>query len=128
MTARTILAGVVVVFACAGGSALYLHGDAPPGCDSEPALRKVTDILREQFHLDGVFVNNVSTVSGGWFSDRHECSAEVAAIRGNVNASDMAWREIRYQIDRQAITVTLGGDVPLAKPALSLWERLLARL
>src|SRR6202044_3200197 len=54
LTASAILVGVVVVLACAGAGALYLHGDAAPGCDGEPVLRKVTDILREQFLLDGV--------------------------------------------------------------------------
>jgi len=132
VTVRTILTCGVAVLALAGG--LFLRGNASPGCDSEPALHRVTDVLRDQFHLDGVFVNNVRTVSGGLFSDRRECSAEVAVIRGNVNASDMPWREIGYRIDRQAtsddpaITVTLGGDVPLAKPVPSLWERLLAYL
>lgn len=129
-----VLAFGIVAAAAAGGLALYVHRDAPPACDSEQALHGVSDILRDQFHLDSLFVNNIATVSGGWFSDRHECSAEVASIRGNVDASAMPWRSIQYQIDRRdksrraVISVRLGGDVPLAKPQPSLWERLLARL
>jgi hypothetical protein len=93
----------------------------------------VTGVLRDQFHLDGVFVNNIKTEAGGLFGERRECSAEVAAIRGNVNAADMPWRAIQYQIDQRdnpahpAISVQLGGNVPLAKPAPSFWQRLLGR-
>lgn len=134
MRARAILTwgGVGLVLIGAMGW-WFLDSQASPGCASEPALRQVTDALREQFHLDGVFVNNIRTVSGGWFSDRRACSAEVAEIRGNVNASDMAWREIQYRIDqaenaeRPSVAVTLGGAVPLAKPVPSLWERLFGR-
>lgn len=123
-----------VVLAAAGAVAWFLNSNAPPGCDNEPAMHKVTDLLRTQAHLDGVFVNNITNLSGGWFSDRRECSAQVALILGNVNASDLPWREIRYQIGRPVgsadpeVTITLGGAVPLAKPAPSLWERVMAWL
>jgi hypothetical protein len=46
----------------------------------------------------------------------------------------MAWREIRYWIvprgtpARSDITVNLGGCVPLAEPAPSLWKRLFGLL
>ncbi len=128
MAARTIVACGVAVAIGAGG--WYVSHNAPPACDSEPVLHRVTEVLRDQFQLNGIFVNNISTESGGLFSDRRVCSAEVAAIRGNVNASDLPWRAIGYQIDRPvkseapAISVTLGGAVPLEKPAPSLWERL----
>ena len=129
-----MLARGAVILAFAGAGGLYLRSHAAAACDSEPVVREVTDSLRVQFHLDGVFINNIRTLSGGMFGDRHECSAEVASIRGNVNASDMLWREIRYRIDRREnadgpdVAVTLGGDVPLAKPEGSMWERLLAHL
>jgi hypothetical protein len=131
---RGIMTCGVVVLVVAGAAVLFLNSNAPPGCDNEPALHKVTDLLREQQHLDGVFVNNIMSLSGGWFSDRRECSAEVAVIRGNINASDLPWREIRYRINRPVgsadpeVSVTLGEAVPLAKPTASLWERLLAWL
>jgi hypothetical protein len=134
LRARTILTCGAVAVALIGAVAWYLDSEASPGCASEPALHQVTDQLREQFHLDGVFVNDIRTVAGGWFSHRRACSAQIAVIRGNVNASDMPWREIRYQIEQRAssgnptITVSLEGTVPLAQPAPSLWERLLAWL
>jgi hypothetical protein len=131
--ARMMLSAGFVVLASLGGAGFYLDRDAAPACDSEPVLHAVTGILRDQFQLDGIFVNNISTESGGYFSDRRECSAEVASIRGNVNASDMPWRSVRYQIeqgkdsDHPVVSARLGGIVPLAKPAPSFWERLLAR-
>ena len=123
-----------VAFTSLGAAGLYAHRNAPPTCDSEQAWRKLSDVLRDAYHLDGMFLNNVETVSGGFFSDNHECSAEIAPIRGNVNASDMPWREIRYRIEQRdnsgrfSITVKLGGAVPLAVPSPSPWARLLAHL
>jgi hypothetical protein len=123
-----------VAFASFAAAGLYAHRDAPPTCDSEQALSRVGEVMRDEYHLDSTFLNNIRTVSGGFFSDSHECSAEVTEIRGNVNASDMPWREVRYQIVRREksehadITVRLGGAVPLAGPSPSLWARLIAHL
>jgi hypothetical protein len=122
--------------ACAslGALALYAHRSAHPGCDGGPTLDRVAEILRNDFHLDSIFVNDVKTVSGGFFSDSHDCSAQVTEIRGNVNASGMRWREVRYRIgyrdqsQRPIITVEMGDYVPLAGPPPSLWTRLLAYL
>jgi hypothetical protein len=97
-------------------------------------MDRVAEILRDEFHLEGVFVNDVQTVSGWYLSDRHDCSAEVAPIRGNINASAMSWRAIRYRIVQQddarrpVVTVALGEVVPLAGKIPSLWKRLLAYL
>jgi hypothetical protein len=129
---RIILSAAIVVFVSLGAAGLYLNEDAAPDCDSEPALRAVTGILRNQFHLDGLFVNNITSVHGWYFSDRRECSAEVAEIRGGVNAADMRWRLVQYRIEHgkdsehPVVSARLEEDVPLAKPVPSFWERLLA--
>ena len=129
MAVRLVLGLAAVGVALLGAAWWYANRDGPPACESDQALHGVTVILRDQFQLDGVFVNNIRTVTGGWFSDQRDCSAEVAVIRGNVNASDMAWRGIQFHIGSDAaVSVRLGGDVPLAKPGLSWWERLLAHL
>jgi hypothetical protein len=89
-------------------------------------------VLRIKFHFDSIFVNDTRTISGGFFSNIHTCAAEVTEIRGNVNASSMPSREIRYRIvqheksQRPTITVEVGDYVPLSLPAPSLWKRLLA--
>jgi len=94
----------------------------------------VYEILRSDFHVESIFLNNVKTDSGGVFSDSRDCSAEITPIRGNESASTLPWREMRFRVVRQgksqppAITVELGGEVPLAPPQLSLWRRLLAYL
>lgn len=134
MTKRTVLPVCFVAFALLAAAALYAHLTAAPACGSDAALRRVSEILRDQFHFDSTFVNNVRTVSGGYFSDSHECSAQVTQIRGNVSASDMPWRELRYWIaQRDAamppdITVKVGGGTPLAAPPPSIWKRLVRRL
>lgn len=130
---RTVLLFALVACGLLGAAALYLHRNAPPACDSRWAFDKVSQVLRDDYHVESIFVNNFKTVSGGYFSDGHECSAEVSAIRGNVNAGDMGWREIRYRIVRHGeslpqITVELRGQVPLAPPPPSFWTRLLAYL
>jgi hypothetical protein len=121
-------------FASVGAMGLYAYRNPLPTCESEQALNRVDEVLRDEYHLDSIFVNNIQTVSREFFSDRRECSAEVAPIRGNVKAADMPWQEVRYQIERRAesesltITVKLGSTVPLARPPPSLWARLRARL
>jgi hypothetical protein len=132
-TRNTFFIGLVAL-AAAGAVALYAHEQASPACDSEQAMDRVSVLLRNNFHLDSLLMNNVRTVSGGYFSDRRECSAEVTQIRGNVDASGMKWRAVRYRIvyqdksRRPAITAELGGSVPLAAKVPSLWKRLLAHL
>jgi hypothetical protein len=125
------IAGVVVVLL--GGTALYAHQAAAPACDSNQALGKVYGVLRDQFHLETVFLRDSRTTSGGFFSATRDCVAEVAEIRGNINAADMPWRLIHYRIafpDRSdvfAVTVDLGGAVPFAPPTQrTLLTRLLA--
>jgi hypothetical protein len=136
MTHTTVAIGVVAIAflgASLGGAALYFYRNAPPTCDSERALDRISEVLRDDFHLDSILVNNVSTVSGGFFGDNQDCSAEVAEIRGGVDASDMRWREIRYRIVQLGsqpftITVELGDHVPLDPQTPSLWARVLAYL
>jgi hypothetical protein len=133
LRARTVLfSGLVCGVVAAGG--LYRYVTAPPPCDSEWARDRVIDILRDEFHLTSIFINGIQNLSGGYFANSHDCSAEIADIRGNVDASNMNWREIRYRIVQPAdpgsaaITLHLGGPVPLARVGQSFWTRLLARL
>jgi hypothetical protein len=134
LTTRMVLSIGFVAFASLGAASLYVHRNAPPTCTSDWTLGKVSEILRDNFHFDSIIVNHIRTVSGGFFSNTHDCAAEVAEIRGEEDASGMAWREIRYRIVRpdesrpSAVTVELGNHVPLAPQTPSLWTRLLAYL
>jgi hypothetical protein len=131
---RTALCIGVAAIALLGAAGLYVHGRAPPSCGSEVALNSVSAILRDEFHLDSIYMTSVTTVSGGVFGDRRECSAAIAEIRGGVRPSGAPWREIRYRIVRlgksgvPVITAELGGQVPLPPPTPSLWQRMLAYL
>jgi hypothetical protein len=120
-----------VVLASLATAALFAHSRAAPTCDSEQALNRVSDILRAESHLDSVFLNDIKNVSGGWFSTRRECAAQITEIRGNVSASNLPWRDLRYSIapgtmaERADIEVKLGSGVALAGRRKSLWKRLL---
>ena len=124
----------LVALASLGVGTLYVRHIAPAGCMNDQALDQVTAILRTEFHLDGVFINNFETVSGWYLSAQHDCSAEVVPIRGNVDAGGMPWRAIHYRIvqqdeaQRPDVTVELGEAVPLAPKLPSLWRRVLAYL
>jgi hypothetical protein len=122
-----------VAVAGLGGVALYAYGDAAPACDSDPALGQVYRVLRDQYHVEGVFLHDFTPVSGGWFSDPRDCAAEIAEIRGNVNAADLPWRQVRYRVthsdsaDRPVVTVDLGNATPfVGPPKQTLWTRLFA--
>jgi hypothetical protein len=131
LVVRSLLS--IGVAACALLAAVGLYADryAAPGCNSEAALHRVYEILRDQFHLDSIFLNGVTTESGELFSNHRDCSGEVAQIRGGVSMTDMPWREIRYRIVLQdtsqppVVTVELRGPVPMAPPEPSFWERFL---
>jgi hypothetical protein len=119
-----------IALASLGIGTLYVRQVAPPGCRSEQALDRLSAVLRDKFHLDGILVNDVETVSGWYLSARHDCSAEVAQIRGNIDAGGMPWRAVRYQIVQQdeprgpVVTAEMGGAVPLAERIPSFWKRL----
>ena len=119
------------VAAALGGAALYVHGGAAPACDSDPAQGQVYRVLSDQFHLQGVFLHDFTTLSGGYFSDARDCAAEIAEIRGNVDAADLTWRQIHYRVvraddaERPVVTVDLGGPTPFVPPpAQTFWTRL----
>jgi hypothetical protein len=122
VTVRTVLSIACLAAAALGGVAFYAHEDAAAACDSNPALGEVYRVLHEQFHLQSVFLHDVKTTSGGYFSTARDCVAEVAEIRGNVDASAMAWRRIRFRVARSddkehpAVTVELGDATPFVPP------------
>jgi hypothetical protein len=58
-----------VAFASLGAATLYVHRNAPPTCTSDWALGRVSEILRDNFHLDSIIVNHIQTVSGGFFGN-----------------------------------------------------------
>ncbi|MGA3398881.1 MAG: hypothetical protein ABSC95_06645 [Acetobacteraceae bacterium] len=126
---------VCVAVAALGGAALYEHKGAAPECDSDRAQGQVYRVLRDQFHLEGIFLHNFTSTAGGFFSDTRDCAADVAEIRGNVNAADMRWRQIRYRVvysdtsERPDVSVDLGGATPFVQPPEpTLWARLLSHL
>lgn len=132
MTLRsTITTALIAVAVIGGGTVWYLHRGTPPGCTSEAALNRVYDVLHKTYQLDSIYLNNIRPVSGGYFSDHHACSAEVATIRGNQKVEDLPWHAVRFTIAPQdgdtgpAVAVTLGGPTPFVRQKPSFWERLL---
>src|SRR5271165_745149 len=75
---RAVLFIGLAVLASAGAVGLGLYINAAPACDSTRTLDRVNVILRADFHLRGILLNNARTVSGGFFSASRDCSAEIA--------------------------------------------------
>jgi len=134
LASRLLVSIGIAALASLAAAGLYAHSRAAPTCDSEQALNRLSDILRAEFHLESVFLNDIKSVSGNLFSTRRECSAQVTEIKGNISALDLPWRDLRYSIapgptaERADIAVKLGGGVPLAAKQKSLWKRLLGSL
>jgi hypothetical protein len=132
MTVRTALFVSCLAAVCLGAGALYAHNGAAPACDSDKAQGLVYGVLRDKFHVEGVFLHDFTTTSGGLFSNTRICTAEIAEIR-NVNATDLRWRQIRYRITRpdrtkpSEVAVDLGGATPFVQTQEpTLWTRLRA--
>jgi hypothetical protein len=130
LTIRMMLSIACAVVIVLAGAAWFVHQGAAPACDSDRAQSEVYQVLRDQFHLEGVFLHNFKPVSGGYFSATRNCAAEVAEIRGNVSAEDMRWRQVRYRIahadgsENTIATVDLGHATPfLQPPEVTLWAR-----
>ena len=127
---RTFIIGVLACAACVVG-ALYLRSAAT--CGSNEALGKLAAILRDRYHLDSIFFNDVETITEWPLATSNACTAQIAHIEGNADVANLPWRSVSYTIVRDpatgesVVTAELGGPVPMST-ARSLWDRLLARL
>jgi hypothetical protein len=121
-----------IASASPGAVTLFAHRSAPPGRDSGQILDRVAAILYGVLHRGGLPVNDIRTVSSGYFTDSHDCSVEVTQTSVYVNASCVRWREIPYGIldrdesRRAVVTFEVLGDAPLAGPPPFLWTSVLA--
>jgi hypothetical protein len=120
------LVAVVAIVAVGG----YFYFAAAPSCISNQVQRRASELLRSQFNMDSIFFNDIQEVSGNAFSDRRECTAQVAQIKGNTSPIAMSWRQLRYSIapgtepERPDIKVELGASGPYVPPSPTLWERI----
>jgi hypothetical protein len=121
MTRRSKIGVIVLVLAIAGFKVTKIAVNAfgVPSCHSTEAIKGMIEaIARPEF--GSLAVNNAVTTSGGLLSTTRHCSAEIAPIRGGVDAGDMHWMHVTYQVRKAAtpaqveVTATLGGDTTLA--------------
>jgi hypothetical protein len=123
-----LILGFVIVCAALGAEAWQMHAKSAAACTSVEALDKLHRVLRARYGLDSTFINDVKTASGGFFATRQHCTAQIAEIRDNVNAEDMAWRALDYVIVRDGassgsvVTAELGGPMKLNVPPPSFWR------
>jgi hypothetical protein len=121
----------VLAAAASGGGAVLAHHNRQASCGNDDVLSAVHDILRDRFHVDHILMNGVQTISGNVLTGTYECRAQIADIRGNIDASAMNWRGVHYtSVSHDAgtppeVTAELEGGMALAphdpKP---LWDRL----
>jgi hypothetical protein len=120
----------VLAAAASGGGAVMAHRNLQSSCGNDDVLSAVHDILRDQFHVDHILMNGVQTISGNVLTGRYECRAQIADIRGNVDASAMNWRGVSYtSVSHDAgtppqVTAELETGMALAPhDPKSLWDR-----
>ena len=131
MSRSGVLILIVAVATSVGAAAWYMRLDTPPSCTSEPTLNEVSAVLHDRYQLDSIFLNDIRTVRGGWFSRNFECSAEEASIQGNQNIADLPWRGVHYSVMHLdgapdfAVVAEVDGPTPFVRQRLSFWQRLL---
>lgn len=132
MTRRRILMLCLIVVAALGVATWVLRRDTPPSCSSEPVLNATYAALHDRYQLNSIFLNDIRTVHGGWFSHRFECEAEVTTIRGNQDLADMPWRSVHYSVlhingvPDFAVEAELGGPTPFVRQKPSWWQELIS--
>jgi hypothetical protein len=125
----TVLPVLAVAASAAGGVSAYHNHRA--SCGTAAVLDTLHTILRDQFHIDHIYINDAQAESGSWLTGSYVCTAQVAEIR-NTNAADLAWRGVRYASsmpasgDKPVVSVALGDREALAPPPpRTLLQRLL---
>jgi hypothetical protein len=119
VTSKTIIIILAIALAGFKGTKLVLKAYEPPACHSDAAIKGLIFALRDS-SLGTIAVNDAMTVSGGLLSDERDCAADIAGVRGGVDAADMHWMRVRYQVkkganpDQADVTARLGSTVPLA--------------
>jgi hypothetical protein len=120
MTRPVRLAVSIVILAIAGATStkIVTHAFGVPSCHSKESIKGMIAALAKP-EFGTLAVNNPVNMSGGPFTMRR-CSAEIAPIRGGVDAVDMHWMRVSYQVRKAdtpaevAVTATLEGDTTLA--------------
>ena len=128
MNIKTIVLIVSIAAITFKGTMLLVREIEVPLCHSDEATRGLVAALRTP-SLGTIAVNNAMTISGGVLSDERQCAADIAELRGGVDAADMHWMRVTYQVKRDAtsgktdVTAKLGGEVPLApvRSSLAQW-------
>jgi hypothetical protein len=130
MTSRWKIVIIVLVVAITGFKAVKwtVHAIEVPSCHSKEAVNAMIEALHDPA-LGTVAVNNATTLSGGVFSSVRRCTADIAPVRGGVDAADMHWMRVTYQVrksttpDSADVTATLAGDTMLApeRSTLAKW-------
>jgi hypothetical protein len=125
---KTIALAVSIAAIAFKGAEFLVRKIEVPLCHSDEATRGLVAALKAS-SLGTIAINNAVTISGGILSDERQCAADIAELRGGVDAADMHWMRVTYQVKNDAtsgkadVTAKLGGEVPLApvRSSLAQW-------
>ena len=117
---------IIMISAIAFKGAKFLIKEIEvPLCRGDEVTSELIESLKASSH-GTIVINNAITISGGVLSDERQCAADIAELRGGVDAADMHWTHVIYQVKKSAVpgkanvTAKLGGEVPLAPERSSL--------
>jgi hypothetical protein len=125
---KTIALAVLLAAIAFKGTKLLVREIEVPLCHSDEVTRELVESLKAS-SLGTIVINNAITISGGVLSDERQCAADIAELRGGVDAADMHWMHVLYQVKKDTtlgkadVTAELGGEVPLApvRSSLARW-------
>jgi hypothetical protein len=106
MKKRVMIGLIVVAVLSLGIAAAYAD---MPSCRDKEVLRVLSGKIRTDRHIEGIFVADVDTLQG-WFFSARSCQALFTQITNTTDIMTRPWTRIAYSVPLSEPTYTVTGS------------------